>query len=383
MFQESEYYSFIEISKNKAKDVLALFFSRLGYSDLFNHLFDIEIYIDYKGTITYEDSSAVYNHDSNIVNDSLSSNEERRLEHNNSLQYHSIWINYDYLRTLYNEYVNGSESRKKSAILVLCETIIHEIIHENRAILRKYDNTLNNLDYIYASDEKEKSVNSKYNVSLLRSEVERLYSLGDLTNETLISSCRGLENYDIYYNPNVKLFIIKSIDGNVIDQIDDAIIYGYEDETYLSSSFYSKRGINDKIYEPKEIVKTRILNQRGIEEGLTEALTNMIFNSSFYDEFDLEEEANTVIHDSQTRLYVKAACHIYKAFDYDFMNWFILSSYEDEYIDELENTFGEYYDRVLEIFNHLYYSNNDRKYIGEYYELLNIIKCVKKSKKLV
>ena len=40
MFQESEYYSFIEISKNKAKDVLALFFSRLGYSDLFNHLFD-------------------------------------------------------------------------------------------------------------------------------------------------------------------------------------------------------------------------------------------------------------------------------------------------------------------------------------------------------
>ena len=43
MFQESEYYSFIEISKNKAKDVLALFFSRLGYSDLFNHLFDIEI----------------------------------------------------------------------------------------------------------------------------------------------------------------------------------------------------------------------------------------------------------------------------------------------------------------------------------------------------
>ena len=89
------------------------------------------------------------------------------------------------------------------------------MIHENRAVLRKYDNTLNNLDYIYASDEKEKSVNFKYNVGLLRSEVEKLYSLGDLTNETLISSCRGLENYDIYYNPSVKLFIIKSIDGNV------------------------------------------------------------------------------------------------------------------------------------------------------------------------
>ena len=146
MFQESEYYSFIEISKNKAKDVLALFFSRLGYSDLFNHLFDIEIYIDYKGTITYEDSSAVYNHDSNIVNDSLSSSEERKLEHSNSLRYHSIWINYDYLRTLYNEYVDGSESRKKSAILVLCETIIHEMIHENRAVLRKYDNNSTLLD---------------------------------------------------------------------------------------------------------------------------------------------------------------------------------------------------------------------------------------------
>ena len=234
-----------------------------------------------------------------------------------------------------------------------------------------------------SADEKEKSVNFKYNVGLLRSEVERLYSLGDLTNEILISSCRGLENYDIYYNPSVKLFIIKSIDGNVIDQIDDAIIYGYDDETYLSSSFYNKRGINDKIYEPKEIVKTRISNQRGIEEGLTEALTNMIFNSSFYDEFDLDEEANTVIHDNQIRLYVKAACHIYKAFGYDFMNWFVLSCYEDEYIDMLEDIFGEYYDRVLEIFSHLYYTNNDRKHISEYYELLNIIKCVKKSKKLV
>ena len=109
----------------------------------------------------------------------------------------------------------------------------------------------------------------------------------------------------------------------------------------------------------------------------------MIFNSSFYDEFDLDEEANTVIHDNQIRLYVKAACHIYKAFGYDFMNWFILSCYEDEYIDMLEDIFGEYYDRVLEIFSHLYYTNNDRKYISEYYELLNIIKCVKKSKKLV
>ena len=49
----------------------------------------------------------------------------------------------------------------------------------------------------------------------------------------------------------------------------------------------------------------------------------------------------------------------------------------------LEDIFGEYYDRVLEIFSHLYYTNNDRKYISEYYELLNIIKCVKKSKKLV
>lgn len=383
MFHESEYYSFIEISKNKAKDILALFFCRIGYGDLFNHLFDIEIYIDYKGTITYEDSSAVYNHDSNIVNDSLSSNEERRLEHNDSLHYHSIWINYDYLKTLYNEYINGNESRKNSAILVLSETIIHEIIHENRAILRKYDNTLNNLDYIYASFEKEKSINTKYNVNLLKKEVERLYSFGDLENETLISSYRGLENYDVYYNPSVKLFVIKSIDGNVIDQIDDAIIYGYDDETYLSSSFYNKRNVSDKIYELKEIVKTRILNQRGIEEGLTEALTNMIFNSSFYDDFDLDEETSTVIHDNQVRLYVKAACYIYKSFGYDFLYWFIFSSYEDEYSDKLEENFGEYYDRVLEIFNHLYYSNNDRKYISEYYELLNIIRSVKKSKKLI
>jgi hypothetical protein len=383
MFQEREYYNFIEISKNKAKDVLSLFFSRLGYNDIFNHLFDIEIYIDYNGSVTYEGSSAVYNHDSNIIDDSLNFNEEKRLEHNNPLRYHSIWINYDYLKSLYNDYENGNNLEKKSAILVLCETIIHEIIHENRAILRKFDNTLNNLDYIYASFEKEKSINLKYDVNLFRSEVERLYLTNDLGEEVLISSCRGLENYDVYYNSNIKLFVIKSIDGSVIDQIDDAIIYGYDDETYLSSSFYNKRNISDKIYESKEIVKVRILSQRGIEEGLTEALTNMIFNSNFYDSFDLEEETNTVICDNQTRLYVKAACHIYKTFGYDFMNWFIFSCYEDEYEDILEETFGEYYDRVLEIFSHLYYCNNDRKYINEYYELLNIIKCVKKSKKLV
>ena len=196
MFQESEYYSFIEISKNKAKDVLALFFSRLGYSDLFNHLFDIEIYIDYKGTITYEDSSAVYNHDSNIVNDSLSSSEERKLEHSNSLRYHSIWINYDYLRTLYNEYVDGSESRKKSAILVSCETIIHEMIHENWAVLRKYDNTLNNLDYIYASDEKEKSVNFHQghtpNQTLVK--IFRENSSKSLRKQILYVKIEGIEN---------------------------------------------------------------------------------------------------------------------------------------------------------------------------------------------
>lgn len=376
-----EYNEFINASKNRAKSILALFFDRLAYHDLFNHLFDIKIYIDYNNTITYDNSCAVYNHDTNIIDDKLSASEEKKLELVNSMQYHSIWINYDYFKALFNEYINSSISRKEAAILGLSETIIHEIIHENRTILRKYDNTLNNLDYIYASYEKSKTINSNY-LSLLRYETDKLISNG-LVGEILISSSRGNKNYDIYYDTIVKLYIIKDLEGNIIEQIDDAIIYGYDDEVYLSSSFYNKNNLSNIIYDNKDDVRNKIINQRAIEEALTEALTNMIFNSSFYDKFDLEEESTTIINDKNIRLEVKAACYIFNTFGYEFLNWFILSCYEEEYKDAISDIFKEDTMRVLEIFNYLYYSKNDRKYISEYYELLNIIKHAQKSKKLI
>lgn len=380
MLCDSKYDEFINISKNRAKSILALFFDRLGYHNLFNHLFNIEIYIDYKGIITYEDACAVYNHDRNIINDFISSFEEKKLETTITAQYHSIWINYNYIKTLFNKYVNGSKSLKEASIFALSETIIHEIIHENRAILRKYDNTLNNLEYIYACDKKNKLINHEY-LCLVRNKTEELLFKENLSGEVLITSCRGSKNYDIFYDTDIKLYNIKDLNGNIIEQIDDAIIYGYDDEVYLPSSFYNKKNLNDKIYDIKEDVKKRIINQRGIEESLTEALTNMIFISNFYDRFDLEEAADIVIHDKQITLDVKAACYIYKTFGYDFLNWFILSSYQDEYTDLLEDIFEENYDKVLEMFTNLYANKKDIKCTNEYYELLNIIKNCKKSKK--
>ena len=147
-----------------------------------------------------------------------------------------------------------------------------------------------------------------------------------------------------------------------------------------------------QVFKDLNIATAKITEEE--KEGIVHHLFDIKNIDEDYTVFDYQRDTRALIDDIISRgktpilcggtgLYVKAACHIYKAFGYDFMNWFILSCYEDEYIDMLEDIFGEYYDRVLEIFSHLYYTNNDRKYISEYYELLNIIKCVKKSKKLV
>lgn len=336
----------------ETRNILKGFFKKIGLNNIFNHLFDINIYIDYDNKYTSE-SLALYSLDANIINDEFDY-EETLDDFNDEPKYEKIYINY--------EYFNQCRENREDSKLIL--TLIHELIHKNRSLLVKSENTANNYNKIYRYKTNNDEFKSKYDISLLKKTLDDyISSHKECSGKVLLSFLNGKESYKIYYDFDRKFFDIYDDNNNLIDRYDDNLSLNYEDKVYLAADYYTIKddnGIN--LLFDKRKMYDYMDYQTSMEEALTEAVARIIYTSKNQMNFDLNECCKIV--ENTDNLDVKAAILLFKTYGIDLFNWFILSTYEDEYSNMISDIFNDDYENIIGLFDVLYKHNNPDAYDG-------------------
>ncbi len=364
-------YSYVYSAREYSNNSIKHFFELLDLdSDLFNHLYNIDIIIDFDNEIDSKSDDIAYYEDNNKNDDN------------------SIIILSNYISKLLDK---ESKIGKKNIIKDIGETIIHETLHSNRDLILK-----NNPN--------------RFNIDNLKS----LYLLNN-ENKKIYDECSYILNN--YYNKCYKdkyIIILKVIDKNdyievyLYDKIDNKFkIYDIEDIKFeYSFDLYSKissyldkyylepiKSINcydnnivDDIYgiinlytfdikNHKDIRKSYFfLNyQYALEEALIEALTLIVSYHKNKNNLDIKGACEDIKYRRINDI-LKNGCNIFEYSDTNFIKQFLLSCYNDEYVDILSKVFNDKYIDLIKYFSILFE--------GKYEEIINN-KCDNKINEVI
>ncbi len=325
---------------------IAHFIELLGYDyTLFNHLYNIDIRVNYDTCECKKDEEAHY---------------EATCEYNPNRN--GISLN--------TEFIDDFESYDDIAY-----TIIHEKLHANRDVLLKNEiNYLNILDYLdycdFSLEDKKiyneclialnntisnkkiqvlKIVNYKeYSLVYIYDKEENYFSIYKLNN---ISNLINYNNMNNSYNN-----IINYIKANNIIPIKEFINHNNnQDYVYEITGIYAPHGRFNKTNEIKK-ANMLINYQTELEEILIEIMTSIIDYHKDKDFLDIDGFCNQIISKSNNVLLLNCIKIFYK-YKEEFINKFLLSSYQDERVNELENIFLNDYAKFIKLVSKIY-SNN-------------------------
>ncbi len=344
------------LSNILSNQMLSHFFELLGFdSDLFSHLYSVEIKLDYNSKNT---SECAHYEALDFEND----------EQRNGIVINGIYV--DETLSLHNKGVRSIEILRDIA-----ETIIHEKLHSNRDVLLKREVNFSNIDY-YSEYLKMSDKNKK-----TYEECNYLKNIIELNDGLTILKIRNYKSYSLIYvyDNNEKCFYIYRLNLKKFKFNNDIQAYFKEvmdyiianeikpiNEIYDFEYFFSQNehDINN-IYESNRNIKSirevnkidKVINMKyGLEEALVEALTLIISYHSNKDTLDIEGACN-YIQKKTSKDIVKRGIRIFKKYKEDFIKWFILSSYQDEYDNKLQKMYGKNYLRTLRKFRDIYDSN--------------------------
>ena len=352
------------------------------YPELFSHIYNISIIIGK----TEEDAPAQY-----MTNENY------------------IIINQDYIEDMIeklNEYSN--DERKKNRIITnVAVTLVHEMIHANRALMienglnsmnasQQVDNELIN----YAQHKQGHSVEQYMN--LLETMIGKPYiidfkkyipikvTIKSDGSYTIIAYNRETKDYDEFANQFFNTKMDNDVDKfihNIGIELNNSrnnykiteTIYSLQDDandqkTVIASDYYihyNQRGklVNDfdvssKGISPQEYAKIldaktnevedRIENANGFEEVITEALASIIVMSRNDEQLELDLITDKIIKSETSLTDERIAAKFIQRMGIDMIRWFMTSVYAEYYDDELERIFKKRYDDLLLDFNDLY-----------------------------
>lgn len=355
------------------------FFEILGLdNEIFNHLYNIEITV---GNVNEFDAVAEY-----FPNENL------------------IVILDNYLNNILKEMKDQSLSYK-DLISNIAVTLVHEILHANRSMIIAKGLTINNLEDLlnFEANNMENfkiyngyrnalnSILQKYNIN----DFKRYIPFWIIFNEdclVIYSYDKKSKKYVEFTNNNIDKFkqndkdIAVKISFDIEKNQQDYIctntyedIYKKKDIVQTSGDFYHRnselkqsfKNINDDmsneeyydlLIKTSEAFKERFNLLNSLEESMIEGLAHIIVLSKDFDYIDYE-----YIQDYYDYISFEGqlAIELFKRAGTDFINWFVLSAYEEVYYDMISNTFKDDYENLLHIFDDLY---NDKKDVDEVME---------------
>ena len=274
-----EKYTFVNDLYKESTDYIKHFFELMGYNPkAFNHLYNINIKItekEYNGLD--DDYDAEYVPKTN-----------------------TIYVYNDYIEDML-DLMEDSEDKKRKDIVKLnfCFTLIHEILHANRAIMINNSLNINNFD--------------KY--------------------------------FDNVYIQN------KELDNN--DNMNIALASDYlaeNSERYILNK-------NNSLDKHELDIENRLLALNNFEELLTNFITFMIIKNKTNDNLNIEDFLdNTIenINDKTTILMAK----LIKSSGTESIDWFLTSAYGEYYEDYFQKMFNENYDKLLYYCNKIFYESD-------------------------
>lgn len=362
-YNKSELEEYLNIARNRAYNSLKHFFKLLDIDyNLFAHLFNIDIKIDY---------------DSKFINekDGLCA----RYDTGTNTKNNNVYISVYYINTMLDNLYDNKISRQ-DLINDLAVTIVHELLHANRSVI------IDNEPTIYDKKDREEYdlLLHEYNIESYKEILDECINSGFYNyfdkivplkavihgNNCFSVVCYDKEKEAFYIYKNQKfgyngenIFTLFNIgielnSNNFKHKIDVEIPYlkdkSFDDHIDDSADyFHQKSTVRD---ENKE--NNRIVLQTNLEENLVEMIANLIVYSRKNDKIDLDlfkEHINTHGYRESEKL----SFEILYRMGIDSIRWFILSAYEDEYDDKLYNAFKEKYDSLLNYFYSL--ENNESK----------------------
>lgn len=353
-YNKEKYEEYIKIGFDRAKSSLNHFFELLDIPPhIFDSLFDIDIIIDYEDEYTL--SGVAYYKVSDKENDD------------------EIIIAIGYLDRLFDSLENNNLTRQ-GVINEIAKSIIHELLHRNRTIIINNSLKVNDLESI--KEYKEKS--NRYNLDLLKNLLNETINNGlyDIFDNNIplkvVSKENGLftifiynkktECFEVYEDESLEFLNIKDFNminvgiefnsGDFKHNKVDEIKYTFEpkDEDFVGPDrYYHKNKFDRKIDKIAGVVDRQI----DLEEIITETLTELIIfvrksNSINLEEFRKFEEQHDIMADLQI------ASKMLEKMGLKTIRWFILSSHEDEYDDELYKTYSNKYEALLRHFSSLF-----------------------------
>ena len=386
-----KYTTLINEAQTIAIQSLKNFFELLDFdSEAFNHLYNISMKIDKLG----EEIAAEYAPDENyiIIN---STHLEEMLE-------------------LIDESQND-ENTKNKVILNMAFTLVHEILHANRAIIIEDGLNLTTI----AEKEKDELSNfsqkksghdlNQYNFLLSGMlskpfivEFEQFIPIKARLNKdgsyTIIAYNLKTKDYNEFSNQYFEAINNGDIDkflyqigielnnGKTKHKITNVIYSFVNDnnhpEIVLGNEYYhpySNRGrilnqnslssqdeYKNLLEEKTDKIFSRLVLSNGFEETITDVLAMIIIKTRNKKELDLNAITTEIFNSSDSVPNEKSMLKLIQAVGIDLIKWFLTSAYTSYYNDFLEKIFQERYDDLLFDFDDLYETTRNQEEVDQF-----------------
>ncbi len=289
----------------------------------------------------------------------------------------------------------GMDSEKGRKIYGdLVASLLHEMLHANRALMIEGGVNAKNIDDKY-DDDVSKSIAVSQGHDIVKYE-ELLFKMMDdeyidsFTQYIPIKAKRFEDGVTVIaYNKSEKSFVEftkqkfnETFNGDPHDYLVDIglelnsiagkmfhkptrTIYAYPEEKQNNDDMVADASDFYHDYKPNETdildAADHIDHQQDFEEIIVETLSYMIYMSRNKSYIDLEELSSKIIDSNDSDLDIKVGAYLINKCGLDLLNWYMLSTYDFSYTDYFKKTFKEEYDDLLENMSILYEPNEYSK----------------------
>ena len=282
-----------------------------------------------------------------------------------------ITINEKIMNAAYNLKINNKLTDE--IIEMITTTIIHEILHANRTVLIKNKYTSGILEDVINFKKKKRKSEDFDNYYKTLEDIKKTIGFDKFNRYipvTVTTKSKGA--YEVIANDKmeekycyfrrVRTSISFYENNHFLEDISKKLdtISNYEvlqenleDITFPTTidAYILDDDIENKMKKDKDLTYKISDRQESLEEAFIETLSKLIAKcpnkSNFYQKLD------EISRDEDTPEDAQVACRIIEIGGMDFVKWFLLSVYQDEYVDEFKQLFSNNYQSFLEYLNNI------------------------------
>ncbi len=351
-YTDAVIYSYVYSAREYAIFSLKHFFDLLNINKTaFNHLYNTDIIIDYNCSLNAHSNRDIAYYEDNYIK-----------TNNNRIVILAYYIE--------NHLKNSNKISKKNIIKDIGETIIHETLHSNRDLILKNANNifyLENLKNYYSLKPKDKKIYDECD-NILNNYYDKCYKDNYIIILKVINKKDYIQvytydkidnSYKIYNISDIKFDYSTDLYCKIVDYLDEYDIMPIKIlQDFKSNTINDIYGIinlyatNKNIHNYNDVKKANyfLKYQYALEEALIEALTLIVSYHSNKNNIDIKSACEDIKY-KRENIILKNGLNIFENANIEFIKWFLLSCYNDEYVDLLESMFSDEYNNLIKYFS--------------------------------